>query len=470
MLPNMCRSILCVGIMFASAITAAEPAKLRLVADLNPGLEGSYPRGFFVSDNRVWFSAYSSQNGKEVVSLYESDGSTAGTRHIKDFPLRDRESTFDNPFVFEDHLYFQGPNAALGKGSRVWVTDGTEAGTRPISEDGKDVCKHAQPFLIGDRLVLSLHGDYQGHGLVALNLHTGVTEALAVPFDGWGDYTDGVMLKGAMLKLDLEGTAFWSIDGTRAGLKKLALPRLPAFENDDARNQLLSLPNGVLMLPKGARKQPFEFWFTDGKSVAELETWSWSKSEAHPRWFGRVGDLGVMLVYDKSRRCGLWSSDGTAEGSKAIWDSNPYKDASFSLPLANHPSPVTVGGRLFFVMDVGEHGLELWCSDGTKDGTHLVIDIALGEEDAEIFRMIPMPDGRVAFQRKNAASGTDIWITDGTEQGSRKLADYNRSIDVVAVLKGMLLCEADSDQFGRELWALDLPERAPSDKPEAQSK
>ena len=224
------------------------------------------------------------------------------------------------------------------------------------------------------------------------------------------------------------------------------------------------------MLPKGAREQPFEFWFTDGKSVAELGTWSWSKSEAHPRWFGRVGDLGVMLVYDKSRRCGLWSSDGTTKGSKAIWDSDPNKGASFSLPGGRHASPVVAGGRLFFVMDDGEHGLELWCSDGTKDGTHLVIDIALGEEDAEIFRMIPMPDGRVAFQRKNAASGTDIWITDGTEEGSRKLADYNRSIDVVAVLKGMLLCEADSDQFGRELWALDFPERAPSDKPEAKSK
>ena len=225
----MCRSILCVGIMIASAITAAEPAKLRLVADLNPGVNSSGLTGFFVWDGRAWFIAASDEKGKQVVSLYCSDGSTAGTRRIKELQWQERGSTFANPFVFENRLYFQGPNAALGKGSRVWVTDGTEAGTRPISEDGKDVCDESRPFLIGNRLVLSLHGDYRGHGLVALDLHTGVTETLAVPFDGWEDYTDGVMLKGVMLKLDLEGTAFWSIDGTRAVLKKTGATGTASF-------------------------------------------------------------------------------------------------------------------------------------------------------------------------------------------------------------------------------------------------
>lgn len=442
--------------MLATALTAAEPAKLRLVADLNPGPNGSGLTGFFEWEGNVWFGAASTQGEKTVWSLYATDGSTAGTRRIKNFPLHERSSFFDNPFVYENRLYFQGPNAALGKGSRVWVTDGTEAGTQPISEDGKDVCDEYKPVLVGDRLVLSLHGDYEGHGLVALNLHTGVTETIAVPFDGWEDQTDVAMLKGNLLRLDLNGKALWSIDGTRSGLKRLVLPGLPTFENDDGLNQFVSLPNGVLMLPNGQMKPPLELWHTDGKSLAKVAAW-WPDNLATKLWFGRVGDLGLMLAYDRTRRCGLWSTDGTAAGSRTLLDSDPYKDADFSFPRTPHPSPVVAGGRLYFLMDDGQHGLELWCADGTPSGAHLVVDIALGDEDAEIFKLFPMADGRLLFQRKNANADRDVWITDGTEAGSRRLATLKRWTDVDAVLNGMLLMVSDNDQFGQELHALDIP-------------
>ncbi len=439
---------------------------MRLVADLNPGRESAGYFDFFVWGDHVWFVSGHDEGGKSVAALYRSDGSTAGTQRIKDIPWQERGSRFDNPFVFEDRLYFQGPNAGLGKGSRVWVTDGTEAGTRPISEDGKDVCDIYKPFLIGDRLVLSLHGDYEGHGLVALNLHTGKTETIAVPFDGWEDYTDGAMLKGAMLKLDLDGKAFWSIDGTRAGTKKLKLKGLPHFENDDGFHQLLSLPNGVLIIPNGS-KRPIEFWHTDGKSVAKLAAFEWSMPALPFHWIGRVGDRALLLAEDMTRGCALWTSDGTAAGTAAIWESDPYKGAPFSQHQDRRATPVLARDRLYFTMDDGVHGMELWVTDGTKSGTHLVTDIALGDEDADIFDLFPLADGRALAQRKNAKSGTDLWITDGTEDGSLRLATFNRSTNVEAVLGGTILVVSESDQFGRELHALDVPALMPAGGSEA---
>ena len=131
MLRHMWRSFLCLGILLANSLSAAETAKLRLVADLNPGPYGSGLNGFFVWNGKVWFIAASDQSGK-TVSLFASDGSTDGTRRIKGFPWQASSPIFENPFVFEGRLYFQGPNAALGKGSRIWVTDGTAAGTRKV--------------------------------------------------------------------------------------------------------------------------------------------------------------------------------------------------------------------------------------------------------------------------------------------------------------------------------------------------
>lgn len=465
------RSIhLCIGVLFVSMLAAAaEPAGLRLVADLLSGPDGSIPTGLFEWNGKVWFRAFTREAGKVGAAICCTDGSTAGTRRIKDLPWQERGSLFDNPFAFENRLYFQGPNAALGKGSRVWMTDGTEAGTRPISEDGKDVCAEYKPVLIGDRLVLSLHGDYDGHGLVALNLHTDETEAIAVPFDGWEDYTDGAILHGALLKLDLDGRAFWSIDGTRAGLKKLVLSGLPKFQNDDGLNQFVSLPHGVLMLPNGDRS-PLELWHTDGESVSKLATW-WPDITAGRLWFGRVGDRGMLLAYDRTRRCGLWCSDGTAAGSQTILDSDPYKDATFSFPRGGQPRPVVSGGRLFFVMDDGVHGLELWCSDGTPAGTHLVMDMIPGADDAEIRRLYPAPNGQVLMECQSEDSGGAIWISDGSEAETRRLAVLGKMrFSELTMLKNTLLMQADDAGLGAELWALDLPaaKAAGAAKPGAQ--
>ncbi|WP_395752201.1 hypothetical protein [Prosthecobacter sp.] len=465
----MWRSFFGIGILLTSVLAAEEPTALRLVADLNPGRESAGFFDFYVWGGQVWFVAGYDQGGKSVAGLYRSDGSTGGTKRIKDIPWQAQGSRFDNPFVFENRLYFQGPNAGLGKGSRVWVTDGTEAGTRPISEDGKDVCDIYKPFLIGDRLVLSLHGDYDGHGLVALNLHTGKTETLAVPFSGWEDYTDGAMLDGAMLKLDLDGKAFWSIDGTRAGMKKLEIKGLPSFEQDDGFHQLLALPNGVLMIPNGSRR-PVELWHTDGKSASKLAAFEWSMPAIPSHWLGRVGDRAILLAEAATRRCALWASDGTAAGTSIIWDSDPYKDAAFSHTQNHRATPVLARDRLYFTMDDGKHGMELWVSDGTKSGTHLVTDIALGNEDADIFELFPLADGRALAQRKNGRSGTDLWITDGTDAGSLRLATFNRSTNVVAVLGGMILVVAESDAFGRELHALDVPALLPAGGSEAPAK
>ena len=65
-------------------------------------------------------------------------------------------------------------------------------------------------------------------------------------------------------------------------------------------------------------------------------------------------------------------SDGTAAGTQLVED---------IYPGANHGDPyylTAVGSQLFFRVNDGTNGYELWVSDGTAAGTQLVEDIYPG--------------------------------------------------------------------------------------------
>src|SRR5690606_28882163 len=69
----------------------------------------------------------------------------------------------------------------------------------------------------------------------------------------------------------------------------------------------------------------------------------------------------------------LWKSNGTADGTLMIKDIKPGS-ASSSIGYLTH-----VNHKLFFVANDGENGNELWKSDGTPEGTVMVKDIRSGK-------------------------------------------------------------------------------------------
>ena len=75
----------------------------------------------------------------------------------------------------------------------------------------------------------------------------------------------------------------------------------------------------------------------------------------------------------------LWTSDGTRTGTRMVKDIRSGSGDSLSDCLANGHAAATcmavVGESIFFRSDDGVHGVELWTSDGTRQGTVLVKDI-----------------------------------------------------------------------------------------------
>jgi ELWxxDGT repeat protein len=104
-----------------------------LVKDIWPGFNatgaaknGSAPTNLTAVGNRVFFTA--TENTRTGSELWVTDGTEAGTRIVKNIAVRDSTSSAPSQFIeWQGKLYFRASNGITG--SEVYVSDGTEAGT-----------------------------------------------------------------------------------------------------------------------------------------------------------------------------------------------------------------------------------------------------------------------------------------------------------------------------------------------------
>ncbi len=129
----------------------------------------------------------------------------------------------------------------------------------------------------------------------------------------------------------------------------------------------------------------------------------------------------------------LWATDGTADGTHLLADINPNGSSNpGSIYVQGEsgsyfptPGPLVsiTGGRVLFGADDGTHGVEPWVTDGTAEGTHLLADLNAEAGSSYPINFHDLGDGRALFNASNGTSGRELWITDGTEGGTHLLAD-----------------------------------------------
>ncbi len=130
----------------------------------------------------------------------------------------------------------------------------------------------------------------------------------------------------------------------------------------------------------------------------------------------------------------LWVTDGTEAGTRMVKDilppeANPFDDPYFDSGDPSYIAPIGGGRVIFQAQDELFRRTELWVSDGTEAGTALLKDLNPDSSGAPRF-LTPLGDGRVVFSADGSNEvGRELWVTDGTAEGTQLLLDINPSAD-----------------------------------------
>ena len=144
-----------------------------------------------------------------------------------------------------------------------------------------------------------------------------------------------------------------------------------------------------------------------------------------------IGDILYFSAWTENSGGELWRSDGTDNGTYMVKEINPGSNSSQPLQYGYSTAschsrslcgavPQSSGSLIFFTANDGEHGHELWATDGTEEGTYMVKDIKVGDDNAGISSLTMLGD-TVFFEAWDPTPGSNrykaLWKSDGTEEG-----------------------------------------------------
>lgn len=421
-----------------------ENGQPQLLRDLVPGEESSFPEDLLRIGDHFFFTATTLETGREP---FVSDGTPQGTTLLKDIYPGDFGSSIDNVIVAGDQIFFTAIDDQHDR--ELWVTDGTTDGTRLVSNltpSGSTTFTRLAPF--GSSLIFQTVGGQQQD--FSIWISDGTEPIRLGEQDGvlYGQFYTGLGLAW-FSHFDREvGYELWKTDGTPTGTS-LVIDIEPGIEP--------SYPHGLTQIGQhmyfSAEEHGTgrELYRTDGTATGTRLVADFNDSQtssSSPRFLTQVGQQTFFVAYDGTGDW-LWTVDGP--------DAEPIKLQDFGVEPVNWMTAAS--DRLYFTSNDGVHGEELWTSDGTVEGTHMVVDL-FPQASSDFYGLFPF-EGELLFFQSDQNERLELWRTDGTEVGTTLIADlyelgiknFGASIEGV-VLDQRLVFEATGD-VGSELWVSD---------------
>lgn len=334
-------------------------------------------------------------------SLWVTDGTAAGTRRLTEDINVDSGLT-----VLPGAAFFQGTDFTIGR-TALWTSDGTPQGTREFAA--------AEPIYHGNPLAAAALGKTVLFGATSLD--------------------DGASGAGEL----------WASDGTPAGTRLVAdIHRTGAPA--DVEN-LLAAGDRVFFTATASDSEAPRVWRSAG-SAADTQALPSPADFNEPSRFITAGGKVFLIEagFSSSNQLSVVGDDGQIQRLTSFERRGIFYAASYK-------------GRLFFSVERGSSSspAELWQSDGTPQGTGKAFDLP---EEIEAVKFLKVAGSGLWFLA-NARFGAEIWYTDGTSAGTRKVLDGFRHdrTDPEFLQVGsqvyFIAVQPGGDDFDFEIWKSD---------------
>jgi ELWxxDGT repeat protein len=385
------------------------------------------------------------------VELWKSDLTEAGTVKIKELASATWDSLISEYIELGDELIF---TANDGSGSRIWISDGSAAGTSVLTMNVSWI--NTPSFTrSGEFVFFAGYTPEQGLELWKTDgTEAGTMLVKDIAADsGWSVPSNLTDVNGTLFFSANNGTQgyeLWKSDGTADGT---VLVRNILTGADSSSPQNLTNVDGILYFSAYTISNGRELWKSDGTSAGTVLVRNISAGDASsdPQSFTSLGGSLFFVAYDAISGWELWKSDGTSASTVRLSDAN-----------IDSLSPTASTSELvFFVAPDPTYGYQVvWKSDGTTAGTVPVNPSFDNVGDHYFPSQLTVVGDTVYFTAYGWTSGrNELWKTDGTEEGTLLVKDIHPTVSTFPTnlrnVDGKLYFTANDGVHGEELWTTD---------------
>lgn len=388
-----------------------------LCADIYPGEQSSNPQQIVICNNKLFFIT---KDSFDVTEIWLSDGSVTGTKRVF------RIAYINNIVATDTVVYFNTFN-------KIYKTNGTPEGTSIV----KDFTQDNGVFLgwlsvAHGRLFFQAFTDDNNHNgsYMRLWMSDGTTAGTAIVGDNIVD--PGFPVQG-------NDDYFYFTGHTPADpTTKLLFGRI------SQPSQALQLPGTEYLRVQSGTTPVFHnnslFFISEIQNKIKA-LYRYNFNESLPTRFlkevtpgndmsyalnlivsGNLVYLTTRLYNESDSTSGyeIWSSDDALNTVRLLSATNAANNI-------NIPTLFDVNGTVYFAGYDSLHGIEPWKSDGTVSGTVMLKDIVPGSANSNRWSYGFGSAGNKVLFAAFSSVGNELWASDGGTGGTQLLKDINQT-------------------------------------------